>query len=120
MSMSKPVQIWHNPKCSTSRQTLKLIYDHNVEPEIIEYLKTPLSKNKLVEILQLLGLSPRELMRKKETIYQELNLDNPKLSDSALIEVMIEHPVLIERPIVIAGDKAALGRPPENILKILL
>jgi len=111
--------IYHNPKCSKSRQTLELLKEKGITPTIIEYLKTPPTADTLKEILKQLGLSPRDLMRKKEEVYAELNLDDPSLSDGALIDAMIQHPILIERPIVLANGKAALGRPPEQVLDIL-
>ena len=111
------VTIYHNPRCSKSRQTLELLRDH--DPVVIDYLKEPPSVEELERILKMLGLQPRELMRKKEPIYRDLNLDNPELDRAALLKAMAEHPNLIERPIVIKGAKAALGRPPENVLDIL-
>ena len=113
------VTIYHNPLCSKSRQTLELLVQNGVEPEIIEYLKAPPSKSELSEILDLLGLTPRELMRKKEHIYNEAGLTDDNLSDEQLIAAMIEHPILIERPIVLVNGKAAIGRPPESVLEIL-
>lgn len=113
------VTIYHNPDCSKSRQTLELLEEHGVEPVIIEYLKTPPTAEKLKTILAGLGVSPRELMRRKESVYAELELDDEDLSDDELINFMIEHPILIERPIVLANGKAALGRPPEQVLEIL-
>jgi arsenate reductase len=113
------VTIFHNPKCSKSRQTLELLEQRGLTPAIIEYLKTPPTAKKLKEILSQLGLAPRELMRKKEAIYVENDLKNPELSDEDLIGFMIKHPILIERPIVLANGKAALGRPPEQVLEIL-
>ena len=113
------VTIYHNPRCSKSRQTLQLLQEQGIEPEIIEYLQTPPDKSRLREILKLLGLKPRELMRTKEAAYQEAKLDNGKLSDDQLIDAMIKQPLLIERPIVVANGRAALGRPPENVLRIL-
>ena len=113
------VTIYHNPRCSKSRQTLQLLQDNNIEPTIVEYLKNPPSKKELTDILSLLNLKPRELMRKKEAAYQENNLDDESLSNEQLIQAMIDNAVLIERPIVINNNKAAIGRPPENILEIL-
>lgn len=113
------VTIYHNPRCTKSRQTMELLQKRKIEPEVIEYLKTPPSKAELKRILKLLGLKPRDLMRKKEAVYKEKGLDDPGLSDDALISAMVENPILIERPIVLAKGKAALGRPPENVLKIL-
>ena len=111
--------MYHNPRCSKSRQTLTLLNDRDIEPEIIEYLKTPPDAHQLKKILQLLGLSPRDLMRTKEVEYKENNLDSKTLSDDQLIAALIKNPVLIERPIVLANGKAAIGRPPENVLEIL-
>lgn len=113
------VTIFHNPKCSKSRQTLELLEQRGLTPTIVEYLKTPPTEKKLKEILSQLGFSPRDLMRKKEAIYAECDLENPDLSDTDLIGFMIKHPILIERPIVLANGKAALGRPPEQVLEIL-
>ncbi len=114
-----PITIYHNPKCSKSRQTLELLQQNGITPTIIEYLKTPPTAEMLKKILVQLGLAPRDLLRKKESIYAECKLDNPSLSDDALIDFMIKHPILIERPIVLANGKAALGRPPEQVLAIL-
>ncbi|GAB4226360.1 MAG: arsenate reductase (glutaredoxin) [Methyloligellaceae bacterium] len=113
------VRILHNPRCSKSRQTLALLRDKGIEPEIVLYLETPPSADELREILRLLGLGPRDIIRKGEKVYKELELGDPDLPDSALITAMVEHPILIERPIVISGGKARLGRPPENVLEIL-
>ena len=113
------IKIYHNPRCSKSRQTLELINDRGIQPTIIEYLNTPPDKSELKNILALLNLKPRDLMRHKEQVYREMNLDDPNLSDEALIDAMIQNPILIERPIVITNGKAALGRPPETILEIL-
>src|SRR5689334_17986642 len=111
------VTIYHNPKCSKSRETLKLLRDCGIEPRVIEYLKTPPSKSELEQLIKMLGLRPHDLVRRKEAAYKSAKLDNA--SDSEVLRAMTEHPVLIERPIVVNGNKAALGRPPENILKIL-
>ena len=113
------ITIYHNPKCSKSRQTLKLLEEQATGIDVIEYLKNPPTVKKLKEILSLLKISPRELMRKKETEYKELMLSNSNLGDKDLIESMVKHPILIERPIVLANGKAALGRPPENVLNII-
>ena len=113
------VTILHNPRCSKSRQTLELLQDRGHEPEIVEYLDTPPDAAKLGEILDLLGLEPHQLMRRKEAAYGELGLDDTDLTRDALIAAMVEHPILIERPIVLANGKAALGRPPEAVLEIL-
>ena len=114
------IQIYHNPRCSKSRETLKLLRERGVEPDIVEYLKTPPDRQALEKILQLLDLEPRELMRRKEKEYKELGLDDPSLSRDQLIDAMLAHPKLIERPIVIVdGKQAALGRPPERTLELL-
>lgn len=113
------VKIYHNPRCSKSRETLKLVEEQGVELEVIEYLKHPPTAAELQAILSKLGLKPRQLMRTKEAEYKENGLDDPALSDAELIEAMIRIPKLIERPIVLANDKAAVGRPPESVLAIL-
>ena len=113
------VTIFHNPRCSKSRQTLQLLRDNGVEPTVVEYLQTPPRAEELKRILGLLGLQPRELMRRKEAAYKDNGLDDASLDDDALIAAMIAHPKLIERPIVLANGKAALGRPPESVLDIL-
>jgi arsenate reductase len=113
------VTIYHNPRCSKSRETLQLLKNRGIEPEIVEYLKTPPSAQELEDILQKLGMEPRDLMRKKEAVYEESGLDNPALDRKSLIDSMVKHPILIERPIVLANGKAAIGRPPEAVLPIL-
>ena len=114
-----PVTIYHNPQCSKSRQTLKLLEEHGIKPQVIEYLKNPPSEPELKRLLKLLGLKPRELLRKKEMEYKKAKLDKLDLSDAEIVRAMAMYPRLIERPIVISGTKAALGRPPENVLKII-
>jgi len=113
------IVIYHNPRCSKSRQTLALLTEQSIEPEIIEYLNTPPSEAELDQILTMLGKQPDELMRKGEAAYKELGLKDAGLGRAELIKAMVENPILIERPIVINGDKAALGRPPESVLDIL-
>lgn len=113
------VTIYHNPRCSKSRQTLALLQEQGVEPKVIEYLSDTPDAKTLDTLLKKLKLEPRDLMRRKEAPYQELGLDEPALSRQALIAAMVEHPILIERPIVVNGAKAALGRPPEKVLEIL-
>jgi arsenate reductase (glutaredoxin) len=113
------VVCYHNPRCGKSRQTLELLRQKGIEPEIVEYLKTPPTAEELDDILKKLSMEPRELMRKKEAEYKANTLDNPSLDRIALIQAMIANPILIERPIVLANEKAALGRPPENVLSIL-
>jgi len=112
------VTIYHNPRCSKSRQTLALIQEKDIEPEIIEYLKTPPSATELEDILTMLGLEPLELMRKGEAEFKA-HVKGKDLSRGELIACMVEHPILIERPIVLNGGKAALGRPPESVLEVL-
>lgn len=122
--MSKPdllpsLRIYHNPRCSKSRQTLELLQHKKLQPQAVEYLNTPPSAAELERILKMLSLEPRQLMRTKEAEYAELKLDNPKLTRKQLIAAMVAHPKLIERPIVINNGKAAIGRPPEAVLEIL-
>ena len=112
-------KIYHNPRCSKSRQTLQLLEDQKADIEIIEYLKEPPDAETLDRILNQLGLEPRQLMRSKEPEYKQLGLDNPDLDRAALIDAMVKTPKLIERPIVISDKGIAIGRPPENILKVL-
>ncbi|PID99997.1 MAG: arsenate reductase (glutaredoxin) [Thiothrix nivea] len=113
------VTLYHNPRCSKSRQTLELLEERNMTPNIVKYLETPPDAATLESILDMLGREPRELMRKGEVEYQELGLANSELSREQLIQAMVDNPRLIERPIVIKNGKAALGRPPERILDIL-
>ena len=113
------VTIYHNPRCSKSRQTLALIEEQGVTPKIVDYVKTPPSAAELKRVLKKLGLKPRDILRKGEAVYAELGLDEQDLKDDALIALMVKNPILIERPIVVSGDRAALGRPPEAVLKIL-
>ncbi len=110
--------IYHNPRCGTSRKTLSLITDAGIEPEIILYMKNPLSVEELGETIEKLGISPEALVRKKESIYKE-EFKDKTLTDKAWIQAMIDHPKLMERPIVIKGNKAILGRPPENVEELL-
>ncbi len=113
------VTIYHNPRCSKSRQTLQLLRDRGIEPEIVEYLNTPPDAATLDGLLVRLGLEPRQLMRRKEAPYKELGLAEESLDRAALIRAMVENPILIERPIVVNGEQVALGRPPESVLDIL-
>ncbi|EGV51351.1 arsenate reductase [endosymbiont of Riftia pachyptila (vent Ph05)] len=113
------LEIYYNPRCSKCRLTLQLLEEKGETAEVIEYLKTPPSREQLEQILDMLGLQPRELMRKKEAEYKELKLADEGLSREQLIDAMLTHPKLIERPIVIKDGKAAIGRPPELILEIL-
>jgi len=113
------VKILHNPRCSKSRKTLALIEQAGVDPEVVLYLETPPAADELDEILGKLGLEPMELVRRGEEIYKELGLGGRELSRQELIDLMVAHPKLIERPIVIAGERAVLGRPPENVTELL-
>ena len=113
------VTIYHNPRCSKSRQTLQLLQDNNVSPDIVEYLKAPLSYQQLSEIIDKLGITARDLLRTSEQDYKDMNLKNRDLSDDDLINAMVEAPKLMQRPIVVNGAKAAIGRPPEDVLSIL-
>lgn len=112
-------RIYHNPRCSKSRATLALLQDRGIEPEITLYLESPPEAGELRMILEKLGLSAREFMRKGEAEYTELGLDNEALSEDELIQAMVTNPKLIQRPVVLAGDRAAIGRPPETVLDIL-
>lgn len=113
------IKIYHNPRCSKSRQTLQLLEEKGIEPEIVLYLENTPSKADLKSILKSLGITARELMRKKEAEYKDNNLADDSLSEDDLIDAMIKFPKLIERPIVVNGAQAAVGRPPENVLEII-
>ena len=114
------VTIFHNPRCSKSRQTLQLLEEKSLATNVIEYLKEPPSRATLEQVLAELKMEPRELMRQNETVYKELNLADTTLSRDELIDAMLNNPILIERPIVIVDNvKVALGRPPENVLRII-
>ena len=113
------VTIYHNPRCSKSRQTLGLLQERIVDINIIEYLKTPPDISQLKQILKKLGYEPRQLMRKSEQIYKDLDLGNENKTAEDLIKAMAQNPILIERPIVLSGEKAVIGRPPESVLNIL-
>ncbi|HEV7164768.1 MAG TPA: arsenate reductase (glutaredoxin) [Gammaproteobacteria bacterium] len=115
----KKVTIWHNPRCSKSRATLALLQERDIEIEILDYLKAPPKPAEIEAALQLLGLEPRQLMRSGEDEYRAARADDPKLSRTALVALMHAHPILIERPVVFAGGKARIGRPPEAVLEIL-
>jgi len=117
--MTDKVIIYHNPLCSKSRACLDLITSMGAVPEVKLYLDEEVTNNELNSIVHMLGIKPRELLRKSEEAYKTHNLDNNKLRDEEIINIMIENPILIQRPIVIANSVAVLGRPPENILKIL-
>lgn len=111
--------IYHNPRCSKSRQTLELLQDRHIDVDIVRYLETPPTAEQLAKVLELLGMQPRDLMRKQEAPYKDLGLDDPDMAAERLIAAMVENPILIERPIVVGYGKAAIGRPPENVLGIL-
>jgi arsenate reductase len=113
------VTIYHNPSCATSRKVLGFLRDAGIEPQIILYLKAPPTKAVLSDLLKKMKISPRALLRKRGTPYDELGLGDTKLSDEALIEAMLKHPVLIERPIVVSDTGAVLCRPPERVYEIL-
>lgn len=112
-----PVTIYHNPRCTMSRRTLALLRERGVEPQIVEYLKTPPSAPELKNILGQLGITAAKLLRKKEAA--AAGIDPTALSEDQLVAAMVKHPIIIERPIVISGTKAALGRPPEKVLVVL-
>ncbi|ELQ6241877.1 arsenate reductase (glutaredoxin) [Cronobacter sakazakii] len=118
--MSRDVTIYHNPRCSKSRETLSLLTERGIEPDVVLYLETPPDAATIKTLLNQLGFSQaRELMRTKEDLYKTLNLADPSLSEEALIQAMMDNPKLIERPIVVSHGKARLGRPPEQVLEIL-
>jgi len=112
-----PVRIYHNPRCNTSRKTLALLHEKGIEPEIIEYLKTPYTAAQLKTLLAQLGMSAKAIVRKKEAA--AAGVDAAKLSEDQLIAAMVKNPIIVERPIVVSGAKAALGRPPKNVLRVL-
>lgn len=113
------ITIYHNPACGTSRNALAMIRQSGEEPEVIEYLKTPPSREKLVQLIAAMGISPRNLLREKGTPYAELGLGDPKWSDEELIDFMMQHPILINRPIVVTSRGTRLCRPMETVLEIL-
>lgn len=119
MESAVPVTIYHNPACGTSRNTLEMIRQSGEEPVVIEYLKTPPSRERLVELIGQMGIAPRELLRKKGTPYEELGLDDANLSDEQLIDAMMAHPILINRPIVETDKGTRLCRPSETVLALL-
>ncbi|WP_455507300.1 arsenate reductase (glutaredoxin) [Enterobacter sp.] len=118
--MTDAVKIYHNPRCSKSRDTLSLLKSNGVEPEVVLYLDTPPDAQTLRQLLRMLGMgSARELMRQKEDLYKSLDLDDSRLTEAELIQAMVQNPKLIERPIVVANGQARIGRPPEDVLEIL-
>ena len=112
-----PVRIYHNPRCNTSRKTLALLREKGVEPEIVEYLKRPYTEAQLKGLLGQLKMPAKALLRKKEAA--AAGIDPDSMSEEALIAAMVKHPIIVERPIVVSGNKAALGRPPEKVLSVL-
>ncbi|QQD23827.1 arsenate reductase (glutaredoxin) [Venatoribacter cucullus] len=113
------IRIYHNPRCSKSRETLALLQAQGIQPQIVEYLKDTPSAAELRDILVSLGIPARDLLRTKEDEYKTLGLDNPALTEADIIAAMVAHPKLIERPIVVKGTQARIGRPPEQVLEIL-
>lgn len=111
--------LYHNPRCSKSRAALELLQSRGLAPDVMLYLETPPDAAQLRDLLGKLGIGPRQLLRKGEEAYKELNLADPDLNDEQLIAAMVAHPKLIERPVLVAGDKAVIGRPPESILELL-
>ena len=114
-----PVTIWHNPRCATSRRVLQMIRNKGIEPHVVEYLKTPPSAKEIKAVLAKLKIGGRDLLRKKEPAYRKEGLDDDRLSDSAAIRAMTDNPVLIERPVVLAGRRAVLARPPERVFEVI-
>jgi arsenate reductase len=114
-----PVTVWHNPKCATSRRVLEMIRNKGIEPHVVEYLKTPPSAKEIKAVLAKAKIGARDLLRKKEPAYRARGLDDEKLTDAAIIRAMTEEPVLIERPVVLAGRRAVLARPPERVFEVL-
>jgi arsenate reductase len=112
------IKIFHNPRCSKSRSTLEILSDNSADVDVVEYLKDTPDRDELKSILGMLGMSPRDLMRKHEAPYKENNLDSDSLSEDELIDYMIKYPILIERPIVVSNGKAVIGRPPENVKEL--
>ena len=113
------VTIYHNPRCSKSRATLALLREHGIEPQVVEYLVTAPDAATLRRLLKALGMKPRQLLRTKEAAYKDKRLERAQVTDAEIIDAMVHHPVLIERPIVVAGSRATIGRPPEQVLEIL-
>ncbi len=113
------VKIYHNPRCSKSRQTLEILNRKNLDIDIVEYLKSPLDINEISNLLKKLGYTARDLLRKGEDVYKNENLSDESLTEDFLIDMMLKNPILIERPIVVSNGKAVIGRPPEKVLEIL-
>ena len=118
--MTDAVKIYHNPRCSKSRETLNLLKSNDIDPEVVLYLETPPDAQTIRQLLKMLNMgSARELMRQKEDLYKSLNLNDTSLTEARLIQAMVDNPKLIERPIVVANGKARIGRPPEDVLGIV-
>jgi arsenate reductase len=111
--------IYHNPRCSKSRETLQILEDNNLTPAVIEYLDEPPTQQELKTIIEMLGVSARDLLRTGEQIYQDAKLDNDELSEDEIIATICEHPILLQRPIVVSGERAVIGRPPTKVLEII-
>lgn len=118
MSTKDEITIYHNPRCSKSRQTLALLREHGVEPNIVEYLKEPPTQTRIRALIKQLGIEPHALVRAKESAYKESGLSRES-SDTAIVRAIADNPVLLERPVVVRGERAAIGRPPENVLPLL-
>jgi arsenate reductase len=116
--INSQVVIYHNPRCSKSRATLQILQEHGIQPKIIEYLKTPPNGEEINELLDMLNISPRNLLRKGEDVYKLLDLKNKNISDTNIVSAMVNNPILIERPIVVINGKAKIGRPPEQVLDL--
>lgn len=117
--MSASITLLHNPRCSKSRAALALLREHGVEPQVVEYLREPLTAAQIRQLLGQLGLSARELLRRGEAVYKTLGLADPGLSEDTLIDAMAANPILIERPVAVRGQRAVIGRPPEQVLQLL-
>lgn len=117
---TEKVVIYHNPSCSKSRETLKILQDHHQDLNIIEYLQEPPGRDELKKIIQMLGISPRELIRNTEQAYKDAGLDNETLGDDVLIDALCKYPKLLQRPIVVSGNKAVIGRPPVKVLDLIV
>lgn len=118
VATTEDMTIWHNPRCSKSRQTLALLRDRGIEPVIVEYLKAPPTEEEIARVIALLGVEPKDLMRAGEALFRDLDLA-AVTEPATLIAAMAAHPILIERPVVIVGEKAGIGRPPEAVLSLL-
>ncbi|MCB1461455.1 MAG: arsenate reductase (glutaredoxin) [Nitratireductor sp.] len=112
------ITIWHNPRCAKSRQTLELLRNRGIEPKVVEYLKNPPSQDEIRRVLDLLGIHAHALIRQGEAVYKDEGLSE-KTGEAGLVEAMVHHPILIERPVVITGEAAKIGRPPEAVLEIV-